>query len=470
MTTSRPFPPDFTWGVATSSYQIEGGVHEDGRGESIWDRFCRTPGKVKAGDHGDVACDHYHRWRDDIALMKKMGVRAYRFSIAWSRIFPTGQESEPNPAGLDFYSSLVDALLEAGITPWVTLYHWDLPQALEDRGGWPDRQIVASFVRFADVVARRLGDRVKHWITHNEPWVVCHLGHAVGEHAPGRKSWPDALAASHHILLSHGAAVPVIRSHCPDGQVGITLNLCPAEPASPSEADADATRHFDGFFNRWYLDPLFGRGYPADLVADYQAKGHLGADPLPWVQEGDLDTIAVPTDFLGINYYSRAVVRSDEIPESENIPREVFDAPAEERTDFNWEVHPESLVRLLRRVHADYAPAQIAITENGCSYATAPDSEGRIRDVRRRRFFHDHLVACHEAIEAGVPLSAYFGWSLMDNFEWAEGYGQRFGLTWVDYDTQQRIPKDSFHWYSRSIRAGGPAPLPLPTADERDGE
>ena len=252
----------------------------------------------------------------------------------------------------------------------------------------------------------------------------------------------------------------MIRSHSSDAKVGITLNLCPAEPASPSEADAEATRHFDGFFNRWYLDPVFGRGYPADMVADYQHLDRLPDGRLPWFAEGDLDDIAVATDFLGINYYSRAVLRSDAIPESENLPREVHEAPDEARTDFKWEVHPDSLDCLLRRIHSDYDPEQIIITENGCSYGTPPDEDGRIRDVRRRRFFHSHLVACHSAIAAGVPLTGFFGWSLMDNFEWAEGYSQRFGLTWVDYETLERTPKDSFHWFSKSIRAHGPLPLP----------
>jgi beta-glucosidase len=458
--TLYPFPADFTWGVATSSYQIEGGVNEGGRGASIWDHFCQQPGKVKNEDNGDIACDHYHRWKEDVQLLKKMGVPAYRLSIAWPRIFPTGKEAEPNQAGLEFYSQLIDALLEAGITPWVTLYHWDMPQPLEDEGGWTNRGIVEHFVRFAEAMAKHLGDRVKHWITHNEPWVVCHLGYAVGEHAPGRTSWPDALSSAHHVMLSHGAATGIIRQHIPDAQVGITLNLCPAEPASSSEADAKATRHFDGFFNRWYLDPIFGKGYPRDMVADYQDLRRLPSGPLSFVQEGDMETISAPTDFFGINYYSRAVIRCETTPESENLPQTVFQAPESERTDFQWEVHPMSLTRLLKHISAEYGPEKIIITENGCSYATAPDSTGRIHDVRRRQFFHDHLIACYEAIESGVPLTGYFGWSLMDNFEWAEGYTQRFGLTWVDYETQQRIPKESFHWYADSIQANGPVKLP----------
>ncbi len=284
------FPKNFCFGTATSSFQIEGYTQVDGRGESIWDRFCATEGKVKNGDDGTAACEHFLRYPQDIQLMKELGVDAYRFSIAWPRIFATGLEKTPNPKGLEFYDRLVDALLEVGITPWVTLYHWDMPQALEERGGWPSRTIVDHFCRFADVVSQKLGDRVGSWITHNEPWVVSHLGYCTGVHAPGRKSWSDSLAAAHHILLSHGAAVPIIRRNLrtPNPQVGITVNLCPSEPASNSQADREAERWFDGFFNRWYLDPLFKAAYPADMIQDYVKKGHLTAEEPSWLQQDDL--------------------------------------------------------------------------------------------------------------------------------------------------------------------------------------
>jgi beta-glucosidase len=448
----RAFPPEFVFGVATSSFQIEGAVGEGGRGPSIWDAFCRTPGKVKDGDHGDVACDHYHRYPDDVALMRQLGVQAYRFSIAWPRIFPTGQEATPNEAGLAFYDRLVDSLLAAGITPWVTLYHWDLPQGLQDQGGWANRETVAVFVRYTTAVVGRLGDRVKHWITHNEPWCIAMLGHMNGEHAPGHKDWPEALGVVHHLLLSHGLAVPVIRAGSPGCKVGITLNLVPGYPASESAADADATRHFDGFFNRWYLDPLFGRGYPADMVADYRRLGRLPAGGLPFEEAGDLSTAAVPCDFLGINYYSRAILRSDQIAESANAPRRIPEPGPEKRTDIGWEVFPQGLADLLRRLRRDYGAMPLVITENGASYATSPGADGAIHDQARVDYFHGHLSACLDALEAGVPLIGYFGWSLMDNFEWAYGYSQRFGLVWVDYVTQQRIPKDSAWFYARVIR------------------
>ncbi len=448
----RRFPPGFCLGVATSSYQIEGAHDEDGRLPSIWDTFCRTPGKVVKGEHGDVACDHYHRWRDDIAMMKSLGVHAYRFSVAWPRVLPTGFETLPNKAGLDWYDRLVDGLLEAGIAPWVTLYHWDLPQPLEDMGGWPDRRIVDHFVRYADVVSRRLGDRVGHWITHNEPWCAAMLGHMTGEHAPGHKDWPAALAAAHHILLSHGRAVPVIRANSPGAQVGITLNLTPGVPASPSAADADAARHFDGFFNRWFLDPCYGRPYPADMVADYQRLGRVPAEGLPFLRDGDIEEMGAKTDFLGINFYSRAILRSETVPEADNAERTVPVPGPDEVTDMGWEVHPDSLRALLVRVTRDYPVAALVITENGAAWPEGPGPDGRVRDVRRRDYLNRHLAACLDAIDQDAPLVGYFGWSLMDNFEWAWGYDKRFGLVHVDYETQVRTPKDSALWFGRVAR------------------
>jgi beta-glucosidase len=439
------FPEGFIWGAATSAYQIEGAVAEDGRGESIWDRFCRTPGAVIGGDTGDVACDHYRRWRDDIALMRHLGLGAYRFSIAWPRILPAGQGAV-NGAGLDFYDRLVDGLLEAGITPFATLYHWDLPQPLEDAGGWPSRTVAEAFVGYADVVSRRLGDRVKHWITHNEPWCAAVLGYGEGLHAPGLRHGASMLAASHHLLLSHGWAVPVIRQNSPGAQVGITLNLVPVAPASSDEADYDAFRRMDGAQNRWYLDPLYGRGYPPDVIADHIAAGNLPAEGWRAERPGDLTAISARCDFLGVNYYMRAIGRAGAAAALPPPP-----PPQSDVTDIGWEIYPDGLQEILTRVHFDYRPGTIYVTENGASYGTAPGDDGRIRDAARVRFLHDHLVAARQAIAAGVPLAGYFAWSLIDNFEWAYGYGQRFGITWVDYQSQQRVLKDSGHWYRRVI-------------------
>ena len=454
------FPADFVFGVATSSYQIEGAVDVGGRGPSIWDTFCATPGKVKGGDDGSVACDHYNRWPEDIAMMQSLGVKAYRFSIAWPRIFPTGFEELPNAEGLAFYERLVDGLLAAGISPWVTLYLWDLPQGLQDKGGWAWRGTVDAFAKFAAAIGRSLGRKVSHFITHNEPWCVAMLGHMNGEHAPGHTDWPEALVAAHHVLLSHGVAVPILRAASPGATVGITVNLCPGYPASDSPADIDATRHFDGFFNRWYLEPLAGRGYPADMVADYRALGRLppsalpDGEGLPFVQPGDLAAIAAPIDFLGVNYYSRGIIRSDTVAEADNAPRTIAEPPVTSKTDIGWEVYPDGLETLLLRLSRDYPGLPIAVTENGASYFTEPDADNVVRDTARLEYFRGHLAACTRAIDAGVPLFAYFAWSLMDNFEWAYGYEQRFGLVWVDFVTQQRIPKDSARFYAEVMRTG----------------
>jgi beta-glucosidase len=444
------FPPDFVWGVATSSYQIEGAWDEDGRSESIWDRFSHTPGKIKDGGTGDVACDHYHRWREDIALMQRLGIKSYRFSIAWPRILPDGR-GRINQAGLDFYSRLVDGLLEAGIEPCATLYHWDLPQVLQDQGGWANRATAEAFVEYTEVVSKALGGRVKRWVTHNEPWCASYLSYALAEHAPGLRDWPAAILASHHLLLSHGWAVPVLRRNSPGSEVGITLNVSLTLPASPSPADYAAYRRHDGFMHRWFLDPLYGRHYPADLVAEYTRDGYL-PEGLAFVQPGDLEAIAVPTDFLGINYYTRSVMRSH-VPEHENLPHTVVRAPDEHWTEMGWEVAPESLTDELLQLHLTYRPGKIFITENGASYSDGPDSSGRVRDTRRLEYLRGHLAASQRAIQAGVPLAGYYAWSLLDNFEWSYGYLQRFGLVWVDYETQQRIPKDSALWYGEVIAA-----------------
>lgn len=447
--TLRAFPGDFLWGAATSAYQIEGAVAEDGRGESIWDRFAAVPGNISDGTDAGVACDHYHRWREDVALLRRLEVGAYRFSTAWPRILPrgTGRVNEP---GLDFYDALVDGLLASGIEPVVTLYHWDLPQALQDRGGWGARDCVDAFAEYAAVVTRRLGDRVRRWITHNEPWVVATGGHEDGVHAPGIRDPAAALRVAHHLLLSHGRAVEVIRKTAPGAEAGITLNLAPIWPATPGEADGEAVRRQDGSLNRWYLDPLFHGLYPEDAIADRVRRGHLSGSELPFVEAGDLDIISTPADFLGVNYYSRWVVRAG----GDGEPVMTSPVPEAELTDMKWEVFSQGLHDLLCRIHHEYGPRRIYITENGAAYGDGPDAAGRIADTRRIAYLSEHLAAAHRAIMDGVPLGGYFVWSLLDNFEWTQGYQKRFGLHWVDYATQRRIPKDSASWY-REVAAGG---------------
>jgi beta-glucosidase len=450
------FPEGFVWGAATSSHQIEGAFNEDGRGESIWDRFARTPGRIADGSDASVACDHYHRWRDDISLMKWLGIGAYRFSIAWPRIVPTGT-GRVNPAGLDFYDALVDALLAEDIEPYITLYHWDLPQALEDKGGWRSRATVDAFVEYTNIVSACLGDRVRHWITHNEPWCIAQLGHEDGEHAPGHRNPVEAVRAAHHVLLSHGRAVDVIRRNAPGAEVGIVLNLCPAYPATPDAADRDAARRFDGLFNRWYLEPLFHGRYPVDTMEDRVACGCVSNVEPTFILPGDMEAIAAPLDFLGVNYYSRAVMRMD----ASGHPEQIDVVPASELTEMGWEVYPEGLHELLRRVSRDYKPAKIYITENGAAFKDEPDAGGHVDDTRRVDFLRDHLDAAHRAIADGVPLSGYFVWSLMDNFEWAHGYRKRFGIYRVDYNTLQRIPKRSASWYRDVVRSNA---LDIPAA------
>jgi beta-glucosidase len=386
----RVFPTGFVYGAATSAYQIEGAVSVDGRGESIWDRFARSPGSVIDGSDGSFACDHYHRFREDIELMRWLGLHAYRFSIAWPRVLPNGRGAV-NERGLDFYERLVDTLLETGITPYVTLYHWDLPQVLEEAGGWPRRDTAFAFVEYADVVTRRLGDRVAHWITHNEPWCTAMHGYVHGEHAPGHRDWGLGLRAAHHVLLSHGLTVPVIRQNSPGAQVGITLNLTHCEPASALPDDIDACRAMDGTYNRWFLDPVFGRGYPGDVVIDHVRRGALAGVELPFVHEGDLTAIAVTNDFLGVNYYTRDTVGAD----GTGLPRSV--PPRRACTDIGWEVYAPGLSRLLHRLHDEYSPASIYVTENGAAYHTAPGEDGRVRDVARQVYLQQHLGAALEA-------------------------------------------------------------------------
>jgi beta-glucosidase len=429
------FPTDFFWGTATASYQIEGAAFEDGRGESIWDRFCATPGKVRNGESGAVACDFYHRYRDDVRLLRELGTNAFRLSIAWPRVLPDGR-GKVNTRGLDFYERVVDALLEAGITPFVTFYHWDLPQPLEDAGGWPARATVDAFCEYVAAVTTRLGDRVRHWITHNEPWVAAWIGYGWGEHAPGRTSEADALAAAHHLLLSHGRAVEIVRSAAPAAEVGITLDLHPVYAASGDDDDVAAARHVDGFHNRWFLEPIFKGAYPQDLLEYFGANA-------PAVAAGDLEAIRAPIDFLGVNNYSRNLVRAN--PDG-GRPLDVRD-PDSRYTDMDWEVYPDGLHDLLVRVTDDYAPRALYITENGAAFPDVRGHDGAVRDPERREYLEGHITAVGRAVAAGAPVRGYFVWTLMDNFEWAWGYWKRFGLVFVDYPTLERVPKESFYWY-----------------------
>lgn len=442
------FPAGFHFGVATSAHQIEGASREGGRGESVWDRFAATPGRVKDASTPDVACDHFHLWREDIALMRELGLDSYRLSTGWTRILPTGTGA-PEARGLAFYDRLIDGLLAAGITPFVTLNHWDLPQALDERGGWGARATADAFVVYADAVTAKLGDRVKHWITHNEPWCIATLGHEEGCHAPARRDPAEALRVAHHLLLSHGWAVPVIRRNAPGAQVGLTTMVTAVESASSSPADVDAARRLDGTFNRWFLDPLFRGRYPEDAIADRVRRGHLASADMPFVHAADLAAIAVPTDFVGINYYSRAVVKAGPDGEPVGVPQ----APPEQLTEMGWEVRPQAFYDVLVRITRDYSPRAIHVTENGAAFADPPPVNGRVSDPRRVDFLRSHLAAALRAIETGVPLAGYFAWSLLDNWEWAEGYTRRFGLYRVDFETQQRTIKDSALFYRDVVAA-----------------
>jgi beta-glucosidase len=446
------FPPGFAWGAATSAYQIEGAVDADGRGPSIWDTFAHTPGKTAGGATGDVACDHYHRLTDDLDLLRSLGLGAYRFSVSWPRVQPGGT-GPANEAGLDFYDRLIDGLLERGIDPWLTLFHWDLPQPLEDAGGWPERDVVGRFADYTAILVDRFGDRVRHWLTLNEPWCLSMLGYGTGRHAPGRRDWPAALRAAHHTHLAHRAAVETIRSGAPAARVGTALNLHHIEPASQSDADLAAARLHDGTANRWFLDPVMGRGYPRDVVAAYE--------PLfEGVDVGELDEGMPPIDVLGVNYYTRHVVRAPVDGETlDGFDGAVMTNGGLPLTEMGWEIHPDGLRLLLERLHTEYAPPAIAITENGAAFPDVADADGAVQDAVRVAYMRDHLAATAQAIEAGVPVIGYFAWSLMDNFEWGFGYERLFGVVHVDYATQRRTVKASGRWYRDLISAGGSAPV-----------
>ncbi|OGS36008.1 MAG: beta-glucosidase [Elusimicrobia bacterium RIFOXYB2_FULL_49_7] len=437
------FPNGFIWGAAAASYQIEGAASEDGRGETIWDRFAHTPGKVKNGHTGDIACDHYHRYKEDVAIMKQIGLSAYRLSMAWSRLFPSGRGSL-NRKGVDFYNKLVDTLLENGITPYITLFHWDLPQALQEQGGFGSRDIAYYFRDYAAEAVRHLGDRVKHWMTLNEPGIYVSNAHMLGVHAPGIRDLKTAMSVSHTLLLGHGEAVAAMRKERADLKIGIALSASMRDPATAKSEDIEAAARCFDFEDRWYFDALYRGQYPERILREYAAF-------LPDIREGDMQIIRAPMNWLGINNYSRAVVAHDE---TERFLKAKGTKPAGASfTDFNWEIYPEGIYRILKWASEEFDYPDIYITENGAAFNEGPDASGRVPDERRIRFLQAYLQAAGRAITEGVKLKGYFLWSIMDNFEWAEGFGQRFGIVHVDYATQKRTLKDSAYWYGKLIRS-----------------
>lgn len=441
------FPKDFMWGTATASYQIEGAYKEDGKGESIWDRFSHNPGNVLNNDNGDIACDHYHRFEDDIKLMKDLGLKTYRLSLSWPRIFPNGF-GEPNKKGIEFYRSILTLLNEYDIKPCVTLYHWDLPQKLMDIGGWTNRKVVDYFTDYAKYVFEELGDLVPMWITHNEPWVVSFLGYWIGQHAPGYTDFSSALLTSYHLMLSHGRAVKAYRETGQGGKIGITLNLSPSYPATQNKEDIEAAIRQDGFANRWFLDPVLKGTYPQDMIDYYKTVDGV---VVPDITEEDLRITSEPSDFLGINYYSSHVIfNNDSWPLNTGNKKTDY-----AKTDMGWDITPFALKELLIRLHKEYDGIDLYVTENGMAAQDYVNRDNEIEDYNRIDFLHRHFTEAYKAIEAGVNLKGYYVWSFMDNFEWAFGYSKRFGITYVDYKTQERIPKKSFYWYKNVIKNNG---------------
>ena len=434
------FPADFVWGASTSSYQIEGAVDEDGRGKSIWDVFSHTPGRVKNNDTGDIACDHYHRWSDDVDLLSGANFSAYRFSTAWPRILPAG-DGAVEPRGLDFYDRLVDRLAAKGITPWICLYHWDLPQALQEKGGWLDRDTSAKFADYARVVAQRLGDRVRHWAVMNEPNVHALFGHGVGDHAPGLKGLPNMLAAIHHLNLAQGRAVQALRAERGNFRVGTVISLQPARPSSDSARDRRAVERFDAIWNGACLDPLMKGAYPAPIESDFA----------PLVVGDDLSTMRQPVDFIGVNYYSPMYIA--------DAPGSLLGAwfgaaPAGTRfTAMNWPIDADGLAEELIRLRRTYGDLELYVTENGACYDDLRAADGAIHDDDRIAYLRAHIASAGRALAAGVNVRGYFVWSLLDNFEWAEGYTRRFGVVHVDFKTRDRTPKASYRWLAEFIRS-----------------
>lgn len=437
------FPKHFVWGTATAAYQIEGAVQQDGRGVSVWDLFTHTPGKIKDGSNGDRACDHYHRFPEDIRLMKELGVNAYRFSISWPRIQPEGK-GRVNPKGIAFYDRLLDGLLEQHIDPYATLFHWDLPQALEDQGGWMNRDTAYRFAEYAHLLADAFQDRIKSWITLNEPFVVLTLGYALGQHAPGKAYGLQAMPVAHHQMLGHGLAVQAIRD-ISQSPIGITHSLAPAIPATDRDEDIQAATLMDEFHNGLFLDPLLRGQYPKSLVA------LMGEQAESFIRTEDLSVMSAPIDFLGVNYYAPDHVRANS---KAPLGLEMVPMPDRPKTGFGWPIVPEGLTQLLLDLKERYAEKlpPIHITENGCSYPDLPDAAGKIDDSKRIEYLELHLEALLKALDKGVDVRGYFCWSLLDNFEWAEGYTQRFGLVHVDFETLKRTPKASYHWLQQFLR------------------
>ena len=442
------FPEGFLWGAATASYQIEGSLDADSKGESIWDRFSHTKGNIWNEETGDIACDHYRRCAEDVRLMADIGLNAYRFSISWSRIFPQGS-GKANKKGLDFYRRLVEQLNSNKIKSSVTLYHWDLPQALQDKGGWNNRDTAKYFAEYAAYVYANLDLPVDMWITLNEPWVIAILGHAFGIHAPGLNDFNIALQVSHNLLLGHGLAVKAFReAGRKDEPIGITLNLAPIQSLTEKPADLEAARRSDGFMNRWFLDPIFKGSYPQDMVEIFSRTFSL-----PATEEGDAAIIAEPIDFLGINNYTRILVEASGSEDA--FMGNPINPPDAEYTEMGWEVYPQGLYELLIRVHRDYGPLPLYITENGAAFPDELKKDGTIDDPRRINYLQTYLLETWKAVEDGVPLKGYFVWTLMDNFEWAFGFSKRFGLIYVDHPTQKRYLKNSAHWYKKMISRNG---------------
>ncbi|QQE77940.1 GH1 family beta-glucosidase [Alicyclobacillus sp. SO9] len=438
------FPENFLWGTATASYQIEGGTWEDGRGESIWDRFARIPGNVHNAETGDVACNHYYKYNEDLDLLTSLGIKSYRFSIAWPRLFPEKGKFESR--GLDFYKRLIEGLEKRGIEPVATIYHWDLPQWIQEQGGWTNRDTIQHYLEYARVLFETFGNRVARWITHNEPWCVSFLGYGHGIHAPGVKDWNAAVKAAHHLLLSHGEAVKMFRGLNLTTQIGITLNLNDEYPASNSEEDLRAADRFDMYQNRWFLDPLFAGHYP-----HFQQNTVFDEFVSDWgfIQSSDLETISQPIDFLGINNYTGGPVKADK---NTPIVQAVHSETDRPKTDMGWDIYPEGLYRVLKRVQSDYTGAlPLYITENGAAFSDTV-IKGRVPDDNRINYLQRYFEAAHRFIQEGGPLRGYYVWSLMDNYEWAFGYSKRFGLVHVDYETQERTLKASAYWYRNVIR------------------
>jgi beta-glucosidase len=438
---SARFPEGFLWGAATASYQIEGAHQEDGKGESVWDRFSHTPGKIANNDTGDVACDHYHRFREDVALMKELGLKAYRFSISWPRIQPAGIGAA-NTKGVEFYSNLVDSLLEAGIEPMPTLFHWDLPQALEDNGGWANPATADAFADYAEIMFKALGGRVKKWMTLNEPGVFVHMGHGSGEHAPGHRDFDICLKAGYTAIRAHGLAARRFRQVIPDGKIGIAYSFSAQHPIDDSPEAALDVKKGNAFYHRWFIDPVMRQEYPDLMLAEVGSR-------MPPLTADDKSALTDSLDYMGVNYYFRSICPYQP---GRGLLNKDGRVEGSEYTDMGWEVYPRGLYELLTWLHRDYGAPEMYITENGAAFPDKPDADGYVDDQDRLAYLKAHFLSARDAISEGVRLKGYLVWSLLDNFEWAYGYAKRFGIVRVDYNTQKRIPKASARWYSRVIR------------------